>query len=109
TVLIMHPQNDELQQFIEQKKETSPLYDFSTTNRDRHIVWMIDEISEIKKLQEIFGNFDNLYIADGHHRSASSYELLKEKGTQASEAMNYFRSEERRVGKECRSRWWRYH
>lgn len=91
-VLIMHPQNDELQQFIEQKKETSPIYDFSTTNRERHIVWMIDEISEIKKLQEIFGNFDNLYIADGHHRSASSYELLKEKGTQASEAMNYFMS-----------------
>src|SRR5690606_11124002 len=41
---------------------------------------------------EIFGNFDNLCIADGHHRSASSYELLKEIGTQASEAMNYFMS-----------------
>ena len=91
-VLIMHPQNNELQQFIEQKKETSPIYDFSTTNRERHIVWMIDEVSEIKKLQKIFGGFDNLYIADGHHRSASSYELLKEKGTQASEAMNYFMS-----------------
>src|SRR5688572_33130699 len=29
--------------------------------------------------------------------------------TLASELLSEFRSEERRVGKECRSRWWQYH
>ena len=37
--------------------------------------------------------------------------LPKEEGYQKTimEAMNYSRSEERRVGKECRSRWSPYH
>lgn len=91
-VLMMYPDCDALKDWIQNKMTENPLYDFSTTNRERHILWKIDEPSEIDFLQKTFEEFPNLYIADGHHRSATSQLLLQENGENASDAMEYFMS-----------------
>lgn len=52
-------------------KNLAPQYDFTTTNRHRHVVWAITDEKLIKKIAKTVGN-QELYIADGHHRSASS-------------------------------------
>lgn len=91
-VLMMYPDCEALQDWIQTKMNETPLYNFSTTNREQHFVWKIDQDSEIAFLQETFKNFPNLYIADGHHRTASSEMLLKQNGEQASDAMHYFMS-----------------
>lgn len=91
-VLMMYPQNEALSKWIDQKMLETPLYDFSTTNRDRHFVWRIDTQDELEKVTKLFQSIPNLYIADGHHRSATSDLLLKEKGSEASESMKYFMS-----------------
>lgn len=91
-VLMMYPNCDILQKWIQQKMNEAPLYDFSTTNRERHIVWKVDSEEELLFLQETFKKIPNLYIADGHHRSATSDLLLKENGAHASDCMNYFMS-----------------
>lgn len=91
-VLMMYPNCDILQNWIRKKMNDTPLYDFSTTNRERHTVWKIDDAEELNFLMQTFRNIPNLYIADGHHRSATSALLLKENGKDAGEYMKYFLS-----------------
>lgn len=49
-----------------------PLYEIKTNDGIEHILWTVDEEDVIKSLTEIFGDIPALYIADGHHRSASA-------------------------------------
>ncbi|RLC54649.1 MAG: DUF1015 domain-containing protein, partial [Candidatus Cloacimonadota bacterium] len=37
----------------------------------KHIFWKIDQQNDIEKILSIFSDIDFLYVADGHHRSAS--------------------------------------
>jgi uncharacterized protein (DUF1015 family) len=76
-VLITYPDSVELNTWILLKKQSEPLYRFSTTNKEKHTLWRIDTRSDIDWLTTHFENIPNLYIADGHHRSASA-ELLYE-------------------------------
>ncbi|MCA1762840.1 MAG: DUF1015 domain-containing protein [Flavobacteriales bacterium] len=52
-----------------------PEYDFTTTDEVRHQLWMISDPKEISAIQSAFEELDCLYIADGHHRMASSAHL----------------------------------
>jgi len=48
------------------------LYDMKTADGIEHILWTVDDDEIIQALTEIFGEIPDLYIADGHHRSASA-------------------------------------
>lgn len=50
----------------------SPEYDLTTPDGISHILWKVDDDSVVKSLTELFAAIDALYIADGHHRSASA-------------------------------------
>lgn len=52
-----------------------PVYNFTTDDGITHIVWVIDNQDLVNKIQKIFADIDYLYIADGHHRSASSVKV----------------------------------
>ena len=75
-----------------------PVYDTSTPDGIKHILWVVDEDETIQKLCSLFAKIPNLYIADGHHRSASAYKVgLKRreelKGMQSgNEEFNFFMS-----------------
>lgn len=91
-VLITYPKDTELNTWITIKKKTNPIYEFSTPNKEKHVVWKIDTYSDIEWLKQKFDNIPSLYIADGHHRSASSEMLyLQDKDTQ-NENLKYFMS-----------------
>lgn len=49
-----------------------PVYDFVSEDGIGHTVWVVDEDAAIAKLCSEFADVDYLYIADGHHRSASA-------------------------------------
>ena len=49
-----------------------PTCDFEADDDVRHAVWVIDDASVIDALTSRFAGIPNLYIADGHHRSAST-------------------------------------
>ncbi|MCW3070146.1 MAG: hypothetical protein JWO44_36 [Bacteroidetes bacterium] len=51
---------------------TEPAYDFTTTDRVRHKLWVLSDPGEVKQIEERFEKIPAVYIADGHHRSASS-------------------------------------
>ena len=57
------------------KKE--PEYEFTTTNKSLHKFWNIKDKESINLITEEFKNIKDIYIADGHHRSASSTLLCK--------------------------------
>ena len=75
----------------------APVYDFVSDDGIGHTVWVMDEDGVIGEICEIFAGVENLYIADGHHRSASAVRVgLKRReqnpGWDGSEEFNYFLS-----------------
>ena len=91
-VLITYPHNPELQQWIAQRKHRRPLYLFSSLNRDKHTLWRIKDEAEIQWLQQQFEGMESLYIADGHHRSASAERLYEQDKATGNSNLNYFMS-----------------
>lgn len=91
-VLITYPDSVEINTFIALRKQCEPIYEYSTTNKEKHTLWKIDTQSEIDWLQEHFENIPNLYIADGHHRSASAELLFEQDKHLGNENLNYFMS-----------------
>lgn len=65
-----------------------PLYDFTSPDRVRHQLWTVNNVEDESHIDAFFAGLDSLYIADGHHRCASSVLLAKERqavdGTHAS-------------------------
>lgn len=49
-----------------------PVYNFVSDDDITHIVWVIDADDVVTRLEGLFKGVEYLYIADGHHRSASS-------------------------------------
>jgi uncharacterized protein (DUF1015 family) len=91
-VLMTYQDNPELNEWINRKKLEIPLYEFSTTNKEKHTLWKIDSETEINWLQNQFQNIGDLYIADGHHRSASAELLYEQDKDSGNENLNYFMS-----------------
>ena len=91
-VLMTYPDNIEINNWIEQKKKSQSIYNYSTTNKEKHQLWKIETIQEIEWLQSQFEKIPELYIADGHHRSASAELLHDEYKELGSPNLKYFMS-----------------
>ena len=91
-VLITYPDSVEINTWILLKKKNRAIYEFSTTNKEKHTLWKIDTQSDIDWLENHFSDIPNLYIADGHHRSASAEMLLEQDQHLGNPNLNYFMS-----------------
>ena len=91
-VLITYPDNETLNSWIAEKKKSAPVYNYSTTNKEKHQLWKIESDNEIQWLTQQFENIPELYIADGHHRSASAELLFDEDQHLGNQNLNYFMS-----------------
>ena len=94
-VCFTYPNHAKIDQLTQEKILERPEYDFTTTNRVGHTFWKIDEATTIEKIVRYFAEVPSIYIADGHHRSASSALLgksLREKDSTSSseKAYNFF-------------------
>jgi len=70
-VCLTHPFNKELHDFLYSKTKNTPLYNFTYDNIS-HTVWQIADKSDVATISAFFNEIPYLYIADGHHRAASS-------------------------------------
>lgn len=52
--------------------EAMPIYDFQSDDHVIHRLWRVDDEKQVEEIQKQFGEFKNMYIADGHHRTASA-------------------------------------
>ncbi len=94
-VCFTYPNHKEIDKITNRILLQFPEYDFTTTNRVRHSFWLIDKAEDVANISKHFKGVDSLYIADGHHRSASSALLgneLKAKNPnhRGDENYNYF-------------------
>jgi uncharacterized protein (DUF1015 family) len=91
-VLITYPDKESITNWILDKKKEVPLYNFATSNKDVHQFWKIDNTDEIEWLQKQFEEIPELYIADGHHRSASAELLYDQNKSEKNTNYNFFMS-----------------
>lgn len=71
-VLFCYPDHSGIEQIIAAKTAEREEYDFTTTDRVHHHLWVISDPKQVATIQNHFDNIPAIYIADGHHRSASS-------------------------------------
>ncbi len=64
--------NNILQTIIDKYSKTTPNTNIITNDNIRHQVWLIDNNEDIHTIQNTFAEMPNLYVADGHHRSAAA-------------------------------------
>lgn len=84
-VLLAYKSSDKIKKLINKIAETRAEYDFTTTNKVQHKLWVIDDLDYQKYIINSFVAINNIYIADGHHRSASSALLAKERRSDSSQ------------------------
>jgi uncharacterized protein (DUF1015 family) len=94
-VLFCYPNNKTIDAFTNETLEKRPDYDFTTTDKVRHSLWVVKDKKSVETLRNEFGSIPNIYIADGHHRSASSALLgkskrEKSKNSTGEEAFNFY-------------------
>ena len=90
-VLLMS-KDEPCQPLIERICKQQPLYCFSTTDRVKHTVWKVSAQEDIQEIEAAMAEVPELYIADGHHRSASSVALKQRKAEEGNneEVYQYF-------------------
>lgn len=71
-VLITYPDKDEITAIYNKYKSRRSEYEFTTNKNRTHQLWLIDKKDDIATIVKEFDKMDSVYIADGHHRTASS-------------------------------------
>ena len=88
-VLLTYPNQQQIDKIISNYISKRAEYEFSTTNKSVHKLWLVTDSIDIKTIQESFKKIDALYIADGHHRFASSALLYEENKSDNSSNKKY--------------------
>lgn len=72
-VFLFYKKNDAIGALIKKLKDKySPVYDFTDEAATTHTLWVVSDDDDIQELMGMLEEQECLYIADGHHRSASS-------------------------------------
>ncbi len=95
-VFFAYPDNQVLLDIINKYALTEPEYDFiAPIDGFGHKLWIVDDDKDIDTITKQFELMPNLYIADGHHRSAAAALVGAEKARlnpnhKGDEEYNYF-------------------
>lgn len=94
-VLLTYPKNQFLEKIYKKYCVSRAEYEFSTHTKRLHKFWVINNSDDIENIEREFQKMDALYIADGHHRTASSNFLanklrIQNKNHNGTEPYNFF-------------------
>ncbi len=78
-VFLTFPGTDRLRDLLNDATKEEPVYDL-VQNEVRHQIWKISDSCRMQEIAEIFEEIPVLYIADGHHRAASSARVAEALG-----------------------------
>ncbi len=76
-VLLAVPQAPAFEADLDRITLRPTLFDFCTTDQVRHRFWKVDHPDDLGLFAAHFRNMEAMYIADGHHRCASSTRLAE--------------------------------
>jgi len=74
-IFLAYRSDEIIDQVTEQTMQETPLYDFTSDDGIRHIVWKVSETKAIEAIWQRFAVTEQIYIADGHHRAAAAVKV----------------------------------
>lgn len=96
-VFLTYRQNPKIDLLLGKALKKEPEYHFISVDQVEHIFYVIDDRYLIQAFQNEFRQLKNLYVADGHHRSAAAAQIKIEREKQnlnhtGNEEYNFFLS-----------------
>lgn len=75
-IFLAYHEKHEIQALVSEWKQShEPIYDFTSFYGVAHRVYLVDDNDVVEQLEHYFSQVSALYIADGHHRSASAFKV----------------------------------
>ena len=71
-IFLTYPDNRQIDAIVSKVTSAQPENDFDASDGIRHQTWVIRDPATMKTLQQLFAGVRNLYVADGHHRTAAA-------------------------------------
>lgn len=69
-----------IDELVDEVRAGAPVYDFIADDEIRHTLWVVDEPRQVEGIRSLFGAIGELYVADGHHRSAAASRVAAARG-----------------------------
>jgi glutamate dehydrogenase (NADP+) len=96
-IFMAYRSNEKLAKILEGCTKAEPELNIETEDGVLHIVWPITDEALIREISETFEGIESLYIADGHHRTASAAKVALKRRADApncsgEEEFNFFMS-----------------
>ncbi len=82
-VLLAYPDTPEVDKILTVASSGQPILDVTADDGVQHSLWVIGDQSTIDQLTALFDAMPAIYIADGHHRSASASRVNATRGGNA--------------------------
>ncbi|MHC4942384.1 MAG: DUF1015 domain-containing protein [Planctomycetota bacterium] len=94
-VFLTYKRISRIDEIADEIKKTEPIYDFESPDGVGHTFWKADDPAMLTAIEQAFSQVPCLYVADGHHRSASGANVGKQRREanadhKGDEAYNYF-------------------
>jgi len=94
-IYAVYPDNNELNELVDNELINSPVYSFEGMDKCKHEMWIVDKKNKVEKISDLFNSINRIYIADGHHRMEALLKLSQFKRHQnpnhtGEEAYNFF-------------------
>jgi uncharacterized protein (DUF1015 family) len=70
-VFLTYRRKETIDALVAEGMARDPEYDIVTPDGVRHMIFVVDEGAFVHRIREAFAALDHLYVADGHHRSAT--------------------------------------
>ncbi|NLJ95681.1 MAG: DUF1015 domain-containing protein [Clostridiales bacterium] len=96
-IFLAYRSREEINNVVEEAKKEETLYSFTAEDGVSHHVWRLSNREKINTIRSAFSKISEIYIADGHHRTASAVKVgLKRRKDNpdytGDEEFNYFLS-----------------
>ncbi len=96
-IFLAYRADAQINEVVGRVKQSEPEYDFTSPDGVTHRVWVICDEADIRTIEEAFAGISQIYIADGHHRAASTVKVgvkrrAEHPGYDGTEEFNYFLS-----------------
>jgi uncharacterized protein (DUF1015 family) len=80
-VFLTYKAKPDIDRLVKKATKEKPVYDFTAPDGIGHTVWVIEDDTLSDKLIREFGKIGSIYVADGHHRSASGAKVAEMRKT----------------------------
>ncbi len=78
-VFLTYKAKRSIDKLVKKAVKEKPIYDFTASDGIKHTVWVIKDDSLSNAIIDEFNKIDFIYVADGHHRSASGAKVAEKR------------------------------